>query len=382
METVVFSCSEQDIACNGALLKRAGRILREGGTVIFPTETVYGLGANALDPSAADKIYLAKGRPSDNPLIVHISDMQMLDKVAKNIRPEAQRLMQRFWPGPLTLIFEKRPEIPHKITGGLETVGVRMPSDPIARFVIAEAGVPIAAPSANISGKPSITSAKHAILEMTGRVDMIIQSGDSTIGIESTVVDMTGELPIVLRSGQIGQSEILKAISSDEADYEAKCTRLRELLATLGAEHGAPKSPGMKYRHYSPEARLVILPSEEIGARLRQRMLDRSALSDEPSHSGEADNLFEDALQKELRLLSKERIRVLAIEGRAANYFGYGHSIGATASEIGKNLFATLRRMDEQKIELVLCEDLSRDFEGDEFASAIMERLEKAASKE
>ena len=182
------------------IMESAGDIIKKGGLVAFPTETVYGLGANALDEKAAMKIYEAKGRPSDNPLIAHISSIDMLDDLVEEVSPQAKALMDAFWPGPMTLIFKKKSIVPDGTTGGLDTVAVRFPSNPIAQMLIAKSGVPIAAPSANVSGRPSPTKGEHVIEDMDGRIDMIIDGGMVGMGLESTIVDCTGE-PTILRPG-------------------------------------------------------------------------------------------------------------------------------------------------------------------------------------
>lgn len=191
-------------------IKIQAKLLREGKTVIFPTETVYGLGANALDENAVKKIYEAKGRPSDNPLIVHIYEKEVYD-LAKDISDKAKLVIEKLWPGPITIILNKKDIIPYKTSGGLDTVAIRMPSNIIARAIIKEAGIPIAAPSANISGRPSPTKAKHVYEEMNGRVDGIVLGGDSNFGLESTVLDLTEETPMILRPGSITK-EVLEEL--------------------------------------------------------------------------------------------------------------------------------------------------------------------------
>ena len=226
-------------------LEEGAAILRQGGLVAFPTETVYGLGANALDEEAAKKIYEAKGRPSDNPLIAHIAGPAELAPLAKEIPEAARKLMEHFWPGPLTMIFRKKEIVPYGTTGGLDTVAVRMPSDPIARKLIAMAGVPVAAPSANLSGRPSPTTADHVWQDMAGRIDMLIDGGPVGIGLESTIVDVTGEIPMILRPGAITLEMLQEVLGRVEIDP-----------AILGPmkEGTRPKAPGMKYRHYAPKA--------------------------------------------------------------------------------------------------------------------------------
>ena len=244
METIVFERpSPQDI-------ERAGEIIKSGGLVAFPTETVYGLGGSALDPEAAAKIYAAKGRPSDNPLIIHLSDPSEADEYAFTT-PEYYRLADRFMPGPLTVIMKKRDNIPYTVTGGLDTVAVRVPSHPTANALLRAAGVPIAAPSANLSGKPSPTCASHVVRDMFGRIDAIIAGGDSDIGVESTIVTLAGEKPCVLRPGFVTPEE-LREILPD----------LTVSPAVTGKYEGAALSPGMKYKHYSPRAEVTVLDGD------------------------------------------------------------------------------------------------------------------------
>lgn len=227
-------------------LQIAAEIIKNGGTVIFPTETVYGLGANALDSDAANKIFSAKGRPSDNPLIVHIADIDDLSTVAAEIPDKAKLLTDKFWPGSLTLIFKKTDKIPAAVTGGLETVAVRMPKNDIARRLIRKAGVPIAAPSANLSGKPSPTIIAHVKDDMDGRVDAVIDGGDCEIGLESAVLDMSTDIPVLYRPGKITAEDIGGVIG-----------KIDKVTQTEDGEK--PKSPGLKYKHYAPKAEVRIL---------------------------------------------------------------------------------------------------------------------------
>ena len=233
---------------NPGSIRRAGEILKRGGLVAFPTETVYGLGANALDAEAAARIYAAKGRPSDNPLIVHIARMEDLSAVARNISHKAVLLAERFWPGPLTMIFEKTARVPYGTTGGLDTVAVRMPKDKVALAVIEAGGGFIAAPSANTSGRPSPTTAEHVAQDMNGRIDMILDGGPAGIGLESTIVDMSGEIPTILRPGYISREMLRETVGQVEVDQ-----------ALIREDSGIrPKAPGMKYRHYAPKAPVTV----------------------------------------------------------------------------------------------------------------------------
>ncbi|MBQ9132996.1 MAG: threonylcarbamoyl-AMP synthase [Clostridia bacterium] len=249
MKTVFIGQNE----INDETLARAGEILRRGGLVVFPTETVYGLGADALDADAAKKIYAAKGRPSDNPLIVHIADPADADKYAI-VGEEYRRLAKAFMPGPLTVILPKRDCIPSAVTGGLDSVGIRCPENKIARRMIAAAGVPVAAPSANISGKPSPTSAEHVRFDMDGKVDMILDGGECTVGLESTIVKVEEGKLTLLRPGAI-TLDMLRALF-DNVEVSAAVTE------QLG-ENVRPLSPGMKYRHYAPTAPLYLLSGSD-----------------------------------------------------------------------------------------------------------------------
>lgn len=233
-----------------ASLEAAGEIIRSGGIVAFPTETVYGLGANAYNAAAVKKIFEAKGRPSDNPLIVHLASASEVERAAREIPENAKKLLDRFAPGPFTLILKKQPDIPDTVTAGLDTVGVRIPGDEVARRFIKAAGVPIAAPSANISGKPSPTRAEHVIADLDGKTDAIIRGGNASVGVESTIIDVTGEIPVILRPGGITAGEIAAVCGSVMIDDAV-------LTGVKGDE--APKCPGMKYRHYSPDADVTVV---------------------------------------------------------------------------------------------------------------------------
>ncbi len=240
METMIFSADPRD-------LKQAAELLKSGKRVVFPTETVYGLGANAQDPVAVKSIFEAKGRPSDNPLIVHISSLSQIEEIAEDFPPKARLLAEKFMPGPLTIILKKKSCIPPEVTAGLDTVGIRMPQNPVAKEFLTLCGVPVAAPSANISGRPSPTDAKYVTEDMMGRVEGIIDGGDCTVGVESTVIDMTGEVPVILRPGGVTAEEI-SAVLGEVIGGREKA----DMAET-------PKAPGMKYTHYAPSAPVRIL---------------------------------------------------------------------------------------------------------------------------
>jgi L-threonylcarbamoyladenylate synthase len=327
------------------VIQEAGKILREGGLVAFPTETVYGIGANALDEEAIKKIYLAKGRPSDNPLIMHISDLNTLDKYVNDINEKSKQLIAQFWPGPLTLIFHKKNSVPDIITGGLETVAVRMPKHPIAYDIIRSAGVPIAAPSANISGKPSPTRGRHVIEDLDGRVDMIIDGGKATHGLESTVLDMTGTIPSILRPGSVTRSMIESVIG--EVSYDNHLEDVTQV----------PKSPGMKYKHYAPKAPIKIV----VGR----------------------DDRVTDYINSQSTINQSQGLKVGIISPIHRVDFMQGDvvlSIGSIdrPEEIASNLFKILRKFDEVNVDIIY----SVDFQGEELNIAIMNRLIKAAGHE
>lgn len=235
---------------NGEELEEACHILKDGGLVAFPTETVYGLGGDALNPSAASKIYAAKGRPSDNPLIVHIACIESLYDIAE-VTEDGLKLARTFWPGPLTLVFKKKETVPPQTTGGLDTVAVRMPCHVVAREFIKRSGVYIAAPSANLSGRPSPTRAEHVIEDLDGRIDMIIDGGNPDIGIESTIVDVSGSSAVILRPGYITKDMLKDVVCDISTDPAIECMVPKKDIVA--------KAPGMKYRHYAPKGQLLIV---------------------------------------------------------------------------------------------------------------------------
>ena len=247
METIIKKIDIENLAPSD--LREAAEFIREGKLVAFPTETVYGLGGNAYDSTASARIYAAKGRPSDNPLIVHISEFEEIKPLVKELPDVAKALADRFWPGPLTMILDKSDAIPKETTGGLDTVAIRMPSHIIANMLIKEAGVPIAAPSANASGRPSTTKAEHVIEDLSGRIDMIIDGGSSDIGLESTIVDLTVKPALILRPGYI-TIEMLREVIPD-IEYD------RAVLKRIKDDTIVAKAPGMKYRHYAPKGELT-----------------------------------------------------------------------------------------------------------------------------
>lgn len=269
MKTRILKDTTEDI-------KLAAKIIDEGGLVAFPTETVYGLGANALNPEAVGKVYAAKGRPSDNPMIVHIASKEDLAKLTPQITGDMEALMETFWPGPLTMIVERNPEIPDVTTGGLDTVGVRMPDNKVALALIDASGWPIAAPSANLSGKPSPTRAIDVIEDLSGRVDAIIESGNCSFGIESTVVDMTGPEPMILRPGIITEKDLQEAL--DKPILMDPTLNVRP--DRFNNDNFKPKAPGMKYKHYAPKAEMMIFEgeAEAVEAAINAERMERELL--------------------------------------------------------------------------------------------------------
>ncbi|MCC8017838.1 MAG: threonylcarbamoyl-AMP synthase [Lachnospiraceae bacterium] len=333
----------QDGVCEDGI-RRAGEILRAGGLVAFPTETVYGLGANALDADASAKIYRAKGRPSDNPLIVHIADWEAIGRITEALPPQAGLLSEAFWPGPLTMVLRKSREVPYATTGGLDTVAVRMPDNMIARALIRAGGGYVAAPSANTSGRPSPTTAQHVAEDMDGVIDMIIDGGPVAIGLESTIIDLTGETPVILRPGFISQEMLRQVVGAVEVD--------RGLLSDDPSVH--PKAPGMKYRHYAPKAPLFIV---EGG---RQPVMEKiNALAASEYEAG--------------RLVG-----VIAADETVGCYeHAVVKSIGSRGREltIAQHLYAILREFDLLKVSVIY----SESFETPQMGPAIMNRLMKAA---
>ena len=251
MNTRLLSDTTEDIAL-------AAKILAEGGLAAFPTETVYGLGADALDAEAVGKVYAAKGRPSDNPMIVHISSKDDVLKLTPEITGDMEKLMEAFWPGPLTMIVPRLSVIPDTTTGGLDTVGIRMPDHPVALSLISAAGCPVAAPSANLSGKPSPTRARDVIEDLDGRVDVIISSTDCQVGIESTVIDMTSDTPMILRPGIITVKDFEEVLGKPVALDPT----LNQRPDRFNNGDFKPKAPGMKYKHYAPKAQMIIFEGE------------------------------------------------------------------------------------------------------------------------
>ena len=324
------------------VISRAGAVLRQGGLVAFPTETVYGLGADALDAQAAAKIYAAKGRPSDNPLIVHIADWEAIGLIASEVPACARKLAEAFWPGPLTMILPKSDRVPLTTTGGLMTVAVRMPDHEIARALIRAGGGYIAAPSANTSGRPSPTKASHVAEDLSGVIDMILDGGDVQIGLESTIIDLTEEVPTILRPGYINQEMLEKVIGEVRVD------------AALLGENARPKAPGMKYRHYAPKhfSRIVEGTRRQVRERINE-------LAGKAVREGRKPGIIGTDESKE--------------------YYTCGlvKSIGTRTDEltISQHLYSILREFDHLDVSVIY----SESFETPHMGQAIMNRLFKAA---
>ncbi len=341
MQTIIMDMREKT---DPEMIRRAGEILRSGGLVAFPTETVYGLGGNALDEASSAKIYAAKGRPSDNPLIVHIERLEDLELLVTEIPQSALILAQAFWPGPLTMILPKSPIVPDTTTGGLKTVAVRMPNHPAALELIRAAGGFVAAPSANTSGRPSPTSAAHVIEDLDGRIDCIIDGGSVGIGLESTIVDLTGETPEILRPGYISRAmleEVLGKVTVDKG-------------LTSEDEKVRPRAPGMKYRHYAPKAQLTIVEGEE----------------------NDVVRTIQELVRKDTAAGLKVGI-IAAIESAGRYGEGTVRAAGTRNDErtIAMHLYALLREFDELETDRIY----SEAFEEGQLGDAIMNRLLKAA---
>ena len=343
METKVYKTDENNI--DTKQMQEAGALIAQGELVAFPTETVYGLGGDALHPEAAHKIYAAKGRPSDNPLIVHIADFSDMERVAKEIPPQAKLLADAFWPGPLTMIVWKKPEVPHATTGGLETVAVRMPNHPIALDLIRKSGKLIAAPSANTSGRPSPTEASHVAEDLSGRIAMILDGGPVGIGIESTIIDLTEPIPMILRPGYI-TPEMLSEVLGEEVIIDPGIIAADDTTK--------PKAPGMKYKHYAPKADMIIVDGNKdaVIAEINTRTEELQAMG--------------------------RKVAVIATEETKAEYQAdVVLSMGTRQDEdsIAQHMYKILRDCDELEVEAIY----SESFKTPRIGQAIMNRLLKAA---
>ena len=346
MITKIINVTGNEVSGNDDWAKEAAQVIRAGGLVAFPTETVYGLGANGLDEEAAKKIYAAKGRPSDNPLILHISEFSEIKDIVKSVPDVAKKLADAFWPGPMTMVFEKADIVPYGTTGGLDTVAVRCPSHKVARALIKTSGVPIAAPSANASGRPSPTLAEHVKEDMDGKIELIIDGGACDVGLESTIVDVTGPVPMILRPGYITKAMLEKVVGKVEVDPV--------ILATKPDPNLKPKAPGMKYRHYAPKADMTIFEgkSEDVVSRI----------------NAETERLHAEG----------KKVGVMCSEETKAMYKGdivFSAGKRSSEAEVAHNLFNILREFDECNVDYIFAES----FESDDLGMAIMNRLIKAA---
>lgn len=334
-----------DKTMDSEVLRRAGSILQAGGLVAFPTETVYGLGGDALNPESSQKIYAAKGRPSDNPLIVHICCMEDLYKITKNVSSKAQKVAEAFWPGPLTMVFEKSERVPKETTGGLDTVAVRFPNHPVALAFIKEAGGFVAAPSANTSGRPSPTVGKYVYEDMQGKIEMLLDGGQVGIGVESTILDMTEEIPVILRPGYVTQ-EMLEECLGQKISLDP----------TLfgGGDGQRPKAPGMKYKHYAPKGELTIVSGKEAA--------------------------IEKYMKRELSEKKKQGYKtgVIVYEEQRSLYEADCIKVTGKRNDtkaLARELFKILREFDEEQIDYMYCESVEKEGIG----QAVMNRMLKAA---
>lgn len=317
------------------LIEHAAAVIRSGGLVAFPTETVYGLGADAMNESAVQRIFKAKGRPSDNPLIVHVADREMLGLVANDVSEKCERLVEKFWPGPLTLVLPRNPQVALSVSAGLQTIAVRMPKNEIALALIRAAATPIAAPSANLSGRPSPTSAVHVLDDLGGRIDVILDGGDTEIGIESTVLDVTGDPAVILRPGWITREMLSEVIGPVE--HLASAEELR-------------RSPGTRHRHYSPTARMVLI--ERGSAELIERVCKENLKEGSVGYIGHTPIAIDD-------------LRFHAIRQQDS------------AEEYANLIYASLRELDKTGPRVIVVEGISEEGEG----VAVMDRLRRAASE-
>lgn len=345
MKTVLSKIDPNNITAEDLEdIKKAGQIIKNGGLVAFPTETVYGLGGDGLNSKSSEKIYAAKGRPSDNPLIIHISNMEALEKIVSHIPEEAKVLADAFWPGPLTMVLDKSEVVPYETTGGLDTVAVRMPDHQVALKFIEASGGYIAAPSANTSGKPSPSLAEHVVQDMDGRIDMIIDGGQVGIGVESTIVDLTGDMPTILRPGYVTQEMLERVLGQVDVD--------RTILSNQSGLR--PKAPGMKYRHYAPKGDLTLVEGDEekVVSLINERLL-------EAKKQGKRTGVMCTDQTKE----SFTADVVLSLGDRDDD------------AEKARRLYKCLRTFDDEKVEVIF----SESFSDRGFGQAVMNRLLKAA---
>lgn len=342
MNTIIRKIDKDNI--DKQTIRQAGDIIRQGGLVAFPTETVYGLGADALRKEAALHIYAAKGRPSDNPLIVHIAEFADMENIVTAIPDKAVALAEHFWPGPLTMILDKSSKVPYETTGGLDTVAIRMPSHPVALELIRWSGGYIAAPSANTSGRPSPTTAEHVAQDLDGKIDMILDGGMVGIGLESTIVDLSGEVPVILRPGAVTLEMIAEVTGEVQMD--------KGLIAPDSGIR--PKAPGMKYRHYAPKAQLTVVEGAE-------------------------DKVIQ-TIAQQVKEHMFEKVGIICVKEHLPYYpHGIVKCAGSMEDEemIARNLYGILRDFDDSGVECIY----SEAFDTPHMGQAIMNRLLKAAGQ-
>lgn len=349
MKTQIYKLPEVGVTA----YEQAAHILNNGGLVAFPTETVYGLGGNALDPEASRKIYAAKGRPSDNPLIVHVAAPEAVRPLTREIPETAKRLMAEFWPGPLTIILRASGSVPRETTGGLETVALRMPDHPVALSLLRKAGIPIAAPSANTSGRPSPTKARHVAEDLEGRIEMILDGGDVGIGVESTIVDLTGQVPVILRPGYISKAMLENVLG--EVRIDPAIARINEGQLTGSDE--PPRAPGMKYRHYAPEAPLTLVQgtSEVVEEKLK-------------------------ALAAAARTKGCRVGVICSDTAQMEQYADVVYHVGNRENrlELAQKIYDVLRQCDADHLDVIYADDFGLELDAD-LGYAVQNRLMKAA---
>ncbi|MEG6522843.1 L-threonylcarbamoyladenylate synthase [Desulfotomaculum sp. 1211_IL3151] len=330
-----------------AIIQQAAAMIKKGGLVAFPTETVYGLGANGLDRKAVAAIYCAKGRPSDNPLILHVADTSMVKDLSRNLPDKASLLMRKFWPGPLTLVVPKAKHIPVEVTGGLDTVAVRMPDHPVALALIRASGLPIAAPSANQSGRPSPTKAEHVQADLQGRIDAILDGGPAGLGLESTVLDLTSKVPVILRPGGVTYEELKEVLGDVIIDPSVLGKKL--------PKDQVPRSPGMKYRHYAPTSPVILFEGEPH--KIKTAITERA----------------------QALLAQGKKVGILATEEQAQGYPPQAKILKLGTREnpttAAASLFSRLREFDQLHVDVILVEGIATTGIG----LAIMNRLRRAA---
>lgn len=386
MKTRIFS--KKDI-------EEAAQILKTGGLVAFPTETVYGLGGNGLDKEAARKIYAAKGRPSDNPLILHVSKMEEVYPLVENVPEKAKRLMESFWPGPLTLILKKSKIVPLESTGGLDTVAIRCPDNALTLELIERAGLPVAGPSANLSGSPSPTEASHVYHDLSGRIEGILDDGAVGIGVESTILDMSTDRPTLLRPGAITLEDLTEVLG-DKPEIDPT------LLGKKMEDGFTPKAPGMKYRHYAPKAEMILfitstvrkacdtsfcsLEEKESEGKTSEKKRSEDRISEGKEYEYKVSKRIEEYLEEEGKGFPREKIAILCAEETKHFYQEMAEKEGIILKVLGRrneplsmthNLFRILRECDAEGIELILSEGYSEKGIG----FALMNRMKKAAGQ-